>query len=56
MEQKIKRIKRELVQEGVIVNMYTDYMEMPDGRVAQWDYIEHKKGAEIGRASCRERV
>ena len=45
MEQKIKRIKRELVQDGVIVNMYTDYMEMPDGRVAQWDYIEHKKGA-----------
>lgn len=45
MVQKIKRIKRELVRKGVIVNMYTDYMEMPDGRIAEWDYIEHKKGA-----------
>lgn len=45
MVQKIKRIKRELVKKGVIVNMYADYMEMPDGRVAQWDYIEHEKGA-----------
>lgn len=45
MVQKLKRLKRELVQEGVIVNMYADYMEMPDGRTAKWDYIEHKKGA-----------
>lgn len=45
MVQNLKRLKRELVKEGVIVNMYTDYMEMPDGRVAEWDYIEHKKGA-----------
>ena len=45
MIQKIKRIKRELVKKGVIVNMYADYMEMPDGRVVQWDYIEHRKGA-----------
>ncbi|MCI8490366.1 MAG: NUDIX hydrolase [Lachnospiraceae bacterium] len=45
MVQNIKRVKRELVREGVIVNMYTDFMEMPDGRIAEWDFIEHKKGA-----------
>lgn len=45
MVRKLKRLKRELIQKGVIVNMYTDYMEMPDGRTAKWDYIEHKKGA-----------
>ena len=45
MVQKLKRVRRELVKKGVIVNMYTDTMEMPDGRVAEWDYIEHKKGA-----------
>lgn len=45
MVQKLKRIKRELVREGAIVNMYTDYVEMPDGKVAKWDFIEHKKGA-----------
>lgn len=45
MVQKLNRLKRELVNEGVIVNMYTDYVEMPDGKVAEWDYIEHKMGA-----------
>ena len=43
--QKLKRVKRELVKEGVIVDMYADYMEMPDGKVVQWDYIAHRKGA-----------
>lgn len=45
MVQKLKRVKRELVREGAIVNMYTDYIEMPDGRTVKWDFIEHKKGA-----------
>lgn len=45
MEQKIKRVKRELVQEGVIVNMYADYMEMPGGKTVKWDFIEHRNGA-----------
>lgn len=45
MVQKLKRVKRELVKEGVIVDMYADYMEMPDGKIVQWDYIEHRKGA-----------
>lgn len=45
MVQKLKRVKRELACAGVIVNMYTDYIEMPDGGLAKWDYIEHKKGA-----------
>lgn len=45
MVQKLKRVKRELVRKGAIVDMYTDYIEMPDGRMAEWDYIEHRKGA-----------
>lgn len=45
MVRKLKRVKRELVKKGAIVDMYTDYMEMPDGRMAEWDYIEHRKGA-----------
>lgn len=45
MVQKLKRIRRTLQREGAIVNMYTDEIEMPDGRHAQWDFIEHKKGA-----------
>ena len=45
MVQRPKRIKRELAREGVIVDMYTDYMQMPDGKVAEWDFISHRKGA-----------
>ena len=45
MVRKLKRLKRELVEKGAIVDMYADYMEMPDGRTARWDYIAHRKGA-----------
>lgn len=45
MVQKLNRIKRELKQEGAIVDMYTDYIEMPGGRIAEWDFIAHRKGA-----------
>lgn len=45
IENKIKRIDRKLEFQGVIVDFYTDYMQMPDGRVVKWDYISHRKGA-----------
>ena len=45
MENKIKRIDRKLEFQGAIVDFYTDYMQMPDGRVVKWDYISHRKGA-----------
>lgn len=42
---KIQRVKRELEHQGVIVDFYSDYMQLPNGKVAKWDYIEHRKGA-----------
>lgn len=45
MEQSIKRINRELKCQGAIVDFYSDTMRLPDGRTAQWDYVEHRKGA-----------
>lgn len=41
----VKRVKRELVYEGSILDIYADSMELPDGRIEQWDYVEHRKGA-----------
>ncbi|MFP3154582.1 NUDIX hydrolase [Lachnospiraceae bacterium ZAX-1] len=41
----IKRIRRELEHKGAIVNVYSDYMELPNGKTTKWDYIEHPKGA-----------
>jgi ADP-ribose pyrophosphatase len=42
-----KRIKRELNHHGAIVDFYTDYMEMPNGNHAKWDFIEHKGAAAV---------
>lgn len=41
----IKRIDRKLRYSGAIVDMYTDYMQMPNGNIAEWDFIAHRKGA-----------
>ena len=45
MEHKIKRLKRELVYEGSILDIYADYMQLPDGSTAKWDFVSHRKGA-----------
>ena len=45
MNQQIKRIRRTLRYQGAIVDFYTDHMELPNGHTADWDYIEHRKGA-----------
>ena len=45
MENKIVRIDRKLEHRGVILDFYTDYMQMPDGKVVKWDFISHRKGA-----------
>lgn len=45
MENKIRRIDRKLEFQGAILDFYTDYMQMPDGKVVKWDFISHRKGA-----------
>lgn len=41
----IKRINRELKYKGAIVNFYEDSIELPNGKIVHWDYVEHPKGA-----------
>ncbi len=43
-----KRKKLELLCESKIVRLYKDYLETPDGRVVEYDFIEHKKGGGAG--------
>lgn len=43
--QSVERVKRELKYQGAIVDFYTDHVKLPNGNTAQWDYIEHRKGA-----------
>lgn len=43
----IKRIKRELKYTGSILKIYQDTMQMPDGRTALWDFVEHGGAAAV---------
>jgi ADP-ribose pyrophosphatase len=45
MSDRVKRIKRELIKQGAILDIYTDTMELPNGKTEQWDFISHRKGA-----------
>lgn len=45
MEQKIKRINRELKYQGTILDVYSDSIRLPDGSMEQWDFVSHRKGA-----------
>lgn len=43
--ERMKRIDRVLKYQGTIVDFYDDVMESPNGNIAHWDYIAHRKGA-----------
>ena len=45
--EEIKRIKRELAYKGIILNIYKDYMSLPNGHTAIWDFVEHKGAAAV---------
>ena len=45
MEHGIKRLNRELIRRGAILNIYKDTMQLPNGEIEEWDYIEHRMGA-----------
>ena len=46
MEQ-VKRIKRELIAKGHIIDYYHDTVQIPNGNVAVWDFIGHKGAAAV---------
>ncbi|SCP95215.1 NUDIX domain-containing protein [Anaerobium acetethylicum] len=43
----LKRLKRELIHKGSIIDLYKDYVEIPNGNIAEWDFIGHKGAAAI---------
>lgn len=45
--EEIKRIGRELKYKGQLVEFYSDSMKLPNGKVAQWDFIRHKGAAAV---------
>lgn len=47
MSEEVKRIGRELVYSGAIINVYKDHMEFSNGHHADWDYIHHDGAAAV---------
>ncbi len=45
MSDKIKRISRELVYKGSILDIYKDTMDVGNGKIEEWDFVSHRKGA-----------
>lgn len=42
-----KRLKRDLVYKGSIIDFYKDTVQVPNGNVVKWDFIQHKGAAAI---------
>lgn len=47
MSEEFKRLKRELVYHGAIIDFYKDTVLVPNGNVVSWDYIDHKGAAAV---------
>jgi len=45
--EEIKRIKRELIHSGKIIDYYQDTVAISNGNVATWDFIKHKGAAAV---------
>lgn len=47
MADEFKRLDRELVYKGSIIDFYKDTVQVPNGRVVKWDFIKHQGAAAI---------
>lgn len=47
MAEEFKRLDRELVYHGAIVDFYKDTVQVPNGNVVEWDFIGHKGAAAV---------
>lgn len=45
MIEEMKRVKRELMYKGSILDIYKDTMEFANGTSEEWDFVSHRKGA-----------
>lgn len=45
MIEEMKRLNRELMYKGTILDIYKDTMEFANGVTEEWDFVSHRKGA-----------
>ncbi len=47
MSEEVRRIGRDLIYRGAIIEVYQDHMEFANGNRADWDYIHHDGAAAV---------
>lgn len=47
MAEEFKRLSRDLVCHGAIIDYYQDTVQVPNGNVVKWDFIGHKGAAAV---------
>lgn len=45
--EEFKRLSRDLVQKGAIIDYYQDTVQIPNGNVVKWDFIKHNGAAAV---------
>lgn len=45
MIDQMKRLKRELMYQGTILDIYKDTMQFANGKTEEWDFVSHRMGA-----------
>ena len=47
MAEEFKRLSRDLVQKGAIIDYYQDTVQVPNGNIVKWDFIGHNGAAAV---------
>ncbi len=45
--EEFERLDRELIYKGSIIDYYKDTVKIPNGNIAEWDFIKHKGAAAV---------
>ena len=45
--EEFKRLSRDLVQRGAIIDYYQDTIQVPNGNIVKWDFIKHNGAAAV---------
>ncbi len=43
-EYQIRRLERRVIKEGSALDFLQDTMQLPNGRIEQWDFVHHRRG------------
>lgn len=47
MIEEYKRVDRTLIKKGAIIDYYQDTIQIPNGNIAKWDFIDHHGAAAV---------